>query len=95
MQRAFAEHNEANPDFPVNVRIGINSGTPIQEEDDLFGTTVQLAARICDKGATGEVIASNLVRELCAGKNIRFEAGGEFDLKGIEGTVTLYYAHGT
>ncbi len=49
MQRALQAHNMSNTDIPVNVRVGINAGEPIQEEEDLFGTTVQLAARICDK----------------------------------------------
>ena len=92
MQAGLAAHNSAHPELPVNVRIGINSGTPIQEDDDLFGTTVQLAARICDKGQAGRVMTSNVVRELCAGQNVRFEEGGAFDLKVVEGPVTLYFA---
>jgi adenylate cyclase len=92
IQSGLAAHNSAHPERPVNVRIGINSGTPIQGDDDLFGTTVQLAARICDKGQAGRVMTSNIVRELCAGQNVRFEEGGAFDLKGVEGPGTLYFA---
>ena len=33
----------------VRVRIGLNAGEPIAEDDDFFGTAVQLAARICDR----------------------------------------------
>ncbi len=36
MQRAFAEHNESAPE-PIRVRIGLNAGEPIAEDDDLFG----------------------------------------------------------
>ena len=93
MQEAFASHNQTNPDLPVSVRVGINTGEPIQEEGDIFGTTVQLAARICDKGKSGHVMTSNVVRELCAGRQIRFEDCGPFDLKGVEGPVNLYFAH--
>ena len=92
MQEAFTTHNEATPELPVNVRIGINTGQPIQEEGDIFGTTVQLAARICDKGKTGHVMTSNVVRELCAGRQIRFEDCGPFELKGVQGPVNLYFA---
>ena len=95
MQEAFATNNEATPDRAVSVRIGINTGEPIQEEGDIFGTTVQLAARICDKGKTGHVMTSNVVRELCAGRQIRFEDCGPFDLKGVEGQVNLYFAFPT
>ena len=93
MQDAIAANNEATPDHPVNVRIGINTGEPIQEDGDIFGTTVQLAARICDKGKTGHVMTSNVVRELCAGRQIRFEDCGPFEMKGIEGPVNLYFAY--
>ena len=93
MQEAIAANNEATPDRAVNIRIGINTGEPIQEDGDIFGTTVQLAARICDKGKTGHVMTSNVVRELCAGRQIRFEDCGAFDLKGVEGPVTLYFAY--
>ncbi|KKK84778.1 hypothetical protein LCGC14_2779910, partial [marine sediment metagenome] len=46
MQRAFAEHNES-ADEPIMVRIGLNAGEPIAEDEDLYGTAVNLAARIC------------------------------------------------
>ena len=39
----------------VRVRIGLNAGEPIAEDDDLFGTAVQLAARICDRAEPGQV----------------------------------------
>jgi len=32
----------------VRVRIGLNAGAPIAEDDDFFDTAVQLAARVCD-----------------------------------------------
>ena len=31
----------------VRVRIGLNAGEPVAEEQDLYGTSVQLAARVC------------------------------------------------
>jgi len=92
MQEAVVANNEATLDRAVNIRIGINTGEPIQEDGDIFGTTVQLAARICDKGKSGHVMTSNVVRELCAGRQIRFEDCGSFDLKGVEGQVNLYFA---
>ena len=92
MQEAFAAHNEANTNLPLNVRIAINTGEIIDMEDKIFGTTVQLAARICDKGKAGHVMTSNIVRELCAGRSIRFEDCGEFEIKGFDRPVNLYFA---
>ncbi len=45
IQRAFAQHDEAAEE-PIMVRVGLNAGEPIAEEDDLFGTAVNEAARI-------------------------------------------------
>ncbi|KPJ76026.1 MAG: cyclase, partial [Deltaproteobacteria bacterium SG8_13] len=47
MQRAFAAHNQRHPDTPINVRIGMCAGEPVEEDQRLFGSTVQLTARIC------------------------------------------------
>jgi adenylate cyclase len=76
----------------VRVRIGINAGEPIAEEDDLFGTVVQLAARITDRAEPGQVLVSNVIRELCAGKGFVFEDAGEQTLKGFEEPVSLFAA---
>ena len=74
----------------VRVRIGLNAGEPIAEDDDLFGTAVQLAARVTDRAAPGQVLVSNVVRELCAGKTFEFSPVVEATLKGFSEPVTLY-----
>ncbi|MEE8421247.1 MAG: adenylate/guanylate cyclase domain-containing protein, partial [Dehalococcoidia bacterium] len=74
----------------VRVRVGLNAGEPIAEDDDLFGTAVQLAARIVDRAEPGQVLVSNVVRELCAGKTFEFTSIGEATLKGFDEPVTLY-----
>jgi class 3 adenylate cyclase len=74
----------------VRVRVGINAGEPIAEDDDLFGTAVQLAARITDRAEPGQVLVSNVVRELCAGKTFEFTSLGDATLKGFDEPVTLY-----
>lgn len=80
MQHAFGE---------LPVRIGINAGEPVSEHDDLHGIVVSTAARVCAQGDAGEVIVSNVVRELAIGKGFVFEPIGERHLKGI-GDVPLY-----
>ena len=74
----------------VRVRIGLNAGEPIAEENDLFGTAVQLAARICDRAEPGQVLVSNVVRELCAGKRLQFSHHSDATLKGFEEPVALF-----
>lgn len=90
IQRACAAHNEKRPDLPLHLRIGLNAGEPIEEEDDLFGTTVQLSARVCAEADTDEILCTNVVRELSAGKDLTFTEKGGHELKGFKDPVTLY-----
>jgi class 3 adenylate cyclase len=89
MQRAFAEHNESAEE-PILVRVGLNAGEPIAEEKDLFGTAVNLAARIAGKAKGGEILASDVVRQLVAGKDFLFTDRGEVALRGFDEPVRLY-----
>jgi class 3 adenylate cyclase len=74
----------------MEVHIGLNAGEPMAEESDLFGTSVQLARRICDHATTGQILVSNVVRELAAGKGFLFADIGEVVPKGFEEPVRLY-----
>ena len=89
MQRAFAEHNESAPE-PIKVRIGLNAGEPIAEDDDLFGTAVNEAARITATAAGGEILVSDVVRQLAKGKDFFFSDKGETSLKGFDEQVRLF-----
>jgi class 3 adenylate cyclase len=89
MQRAFAEYNET-ADEPISMCIGLNAGEPIAEEKDLFGTAVNMAARIAAEAEGGEILASDVVRQLVAGKGFLFSDRGEVELKGFEEPVRLY-----
>jgi len=89
MQRAFAQHNESAGET-ISVRIGLNAGEPIAEDEDLFGTAVILAARIAAQAKGGEILASDVVRQLVAGKGFLFADRGEVALRGFEGPVRLY-----
>ena len=94
LQQSFAQHNESANE-PIKVRIGLNAGEPIAEDDpggrgDLFGTAVNMAARIAAKAEGGEILASNVVRELVAGKEFLFADRGETELRGFEDPVKLF-----
>jgi len=90
IQRALAQHNESNPHTPIRVRIGLNAGEPVAEEKDLFGTAVQLAARICAHAEPGGILAPIVVRELAAGKGFLFTDRGDVALRGFDEPVRLY-----
>jgi len=94
MQKAFGAYNESAEE-PVRIRIGLNAGEPIAEDDpdgrgDLFGTAVILAARIAAKAGGGEILVSNVVRQLVAGRSFLFNDRGDTELRGFEDPVRVY-----
>jgi class 3 adenylate cyclase len=83
VQRALHVRNSSES-VPLHVSIGISAGEPVTDDNlDLFGAAVQLAARLCAAAEPGEVVVSVAVRELCVGKSFLFEKRGELSLKGI------------
>lgn len=90
IQRAVRDHNLSRPDQAFHLRIGINAGEPIVEDDDLFGTAVQLAARVCAEAETDGVLVGNVVRELVAGKGYPMRALPPRALRGIAEPQVLH-----
>lgn len=82
--RFALEVQEKCSDGPLKLRVGMAAGEPIQEDGDIHGTVVAHASRIGDLGDAGEVIVSDSVRQLAAGKGFTFEPRGEVTLKGFD-----------
>ena len=93
IQRATREHRTANPDMPVRLRIGLAAGEPVEQNQDLFGSTVQLAARLCGAAEPDQSLVSNVLAELCIGKGVRFNDQGERSLKGFSLPLRLHAIH--
>jgi class 3 adenylate cyclase len=89
IQRGFARHNDAS-DHPIRVRLGLSAGEPVEEHNDLFGASVQLAARICAHAGPDEILVANVIRELCIGKGFSFEDRGDATLRGFDAAVRLH-----
>jgi class 3 adenylate cyclase len=77
-------------DRPIDIRIGISVGEPVTERGDLFGATVQLSARLCGIAERGGIAVSTGVRELCVGKDLRFDPMGDHELKGFPQPVPAF-----
>jgi class 3 adenylate cyclase len=90
VQREVAAQGQEHPEMPLRVRIGLNAGEPVAEDQDLFGTAVQLAARICARAEPGQILVPTVVRELAAGKGFLLADLGEIALRGFEDPVRLY-----
>jgi class 3 adenylate cyclase len=87
--RTFAEFNRATPE-PIRVRIGLSAGEPVEDSDDLFGSSVQRAARICQTAEPEAVVASDDVPAACADGDTDWVALGECWLKGLPAPVRLF-----
>ena len=74
----------------MSVRIGIHAGEPVQEHNDLFGATVQLAARLCSEAGANEIVVSDFVRQLCEGHMKCFVPQGERRLKGFPEKIPVF-----
>ncbi|MEX1254520.1 MAG: adenylate/guanylate cyclase domain-containing protein [Dehalococcoidia bacterium] len=89
LQRAFATHSGSMPE-PLHVRVGLNAGEPIEEDGDLFGSTVILASRIAAQAGAGEILIPEPLRHLLSGKSYIYADRGEFAPKGFDDAVRLY-----
>ncbi len=83
IQKGFAAHNLKAEVQPILVRVGLSAGEPVADHRDLFGSTVNLAARVCAFAQPGQILTSNVIRELSLGKPFVFSEIGEVELKGF------------
>jgi class 3 adenylate cyclase len=90
IQRSFERFNATNSQ-PLHIRIGLDAGEPVADSRDLFGSTVQCAARLCGEAATDQILVSNAVQDEC-GRAREFVECGDRHLKGFKDPVrTIEY----
>ncbi|HSM96386.1 MAG TPA: adenylate/guanylate cyclase domain-containing protein, partial [Rhizomicrobium sp.] len=90
VQQSICGHRNDNPNIALQVRIGLAAGEPIEHHNDLFGSTVQLAARLCARAEPEQILVSNGVAELCIGKALPLKEVGEVSLKGFDKPVRAH-----
>jgi class 3 adenylate cyclase len=90
IQRELAQYRQEKAKHPINVRIGAAAGEPVEHQNDLFGSTVQLAARLCSNAQPEQILVSSVIAELCLGKGLPFRDLGEVSLKGFERPVRVH-----
>ncbi|MBA3431261.1 MAG: adenylate/guanylate cyclase domain-containing protein, partial [Actinobacteria bacterium] len=69
MQQRVEAESSKRGGVPVELRIGLHAGEPVEEERDYFGAPVVLAKRLCDSAYGGGIIASEVVRALVGTRN--------------------------
>ena len=77
---------------PLNIRIrgGLHAGEVELRTDDIGGIAVHVAARVLEQAGPNELLTSSAVPLLVAGSGIEFEDRGDYELKGISGTLRLF-----
>jgi class 3 adenylate cyclase len=91
IQRSFHGYNSSGgSSIDIHVRIGLGAGEPIADGDTLFGSVINLTARICASAGPRQILAARVVRELCSGKSFAFRRHGEVNLKGFLEPVELH-----
>jgi class 3 adenylate cyclase len=89
IHRELARRDQEHGGIALKVRIGAAAGEPVENHLDLFGSTVQLAARLCAHAQPDQSLVSNVVAELCIGKGLAFEDLGEVSLKGFDAPIRI------
>lgn len=91
IQKAMAEANEAAPDRPMRVRIGVNAGDIMVKEGDIFGDGVNVAARLEGLVKGGEICVSRGIRDhLRHRSGMVFEDLGEQLVKNIAHPIRAF-----
>lgn len=88
IQRAFDAFNLASRE-PLRVRIGLHAGEPVEDSNDLFGATIQMAARICQEAAPDSILISADLRRLLPDRFALSEVGPR-RLKGFAEAAVLH-----
>ncbi len=84
IQRALDSFNLTRVGPPLRVRIGLNTGEVAWQGDQLSGEAVHAAARVCAEGAGGQILVSDVTRQLAGTvADVTFHDTGEHQLKGF------------
>ena len=72
--------------------VGIHTGPVISQDGDVYGRTVNLAARIAAYARAGQVVVSEQTAHRCGDQRLRLAPLGAVDLKGVAEPMPLYQA---
>ena len=77
------------PRLPLT-RAGLNHGPVIRRAGDLFGSTVNIAARIAALASPGQLLATQPIADAAVAKGILVRGLGKVALRSVVGEVSLY-----
>ena len=84
IQARFADETAAHPDLPLAVGMGLDAGEAVPVGDGYRGGALNLAARLCNLAAPGELLASSTIKHVARKmEGIVYLDRGAFELKGL------------
>lgn len=90
IQRAVADLTD-NGVVAAPIRIGINSGEALRQDDDLIGMAVIMASRVMAEAGAGEIYLSDVSRTMLGPTaTLRLKSKGWYQLKGISRRERLF-----
>ena len=91
IQRALIEFNQRPPEERVSLRIGVQAGELLPDNDErMFGKTLVATVRICSEAVGGQILISETVRKLAEGVPETMRDTGRHALKGFHEPVRLH-----
>src|SRR5438105_1133168 len=92
IQRELADHNLAvTTKRRIQLRIGINTGDVIVDERDIYGNSVNIAARLEGLAEPGEIYVTRTVRDQLQGyPDLSFEDRGARRVKNIKTPIRVF-----
>ena len=94
LQELFEDESSVEDDLPLWVRMGAHYGQPTPRDGDFFGHDVNVAHRIVELAAPGEVLVSGALAQEVGDSlpEVMFDEVGPTLMKGIREPVPLYRA---
>jgi class 3 adenylate cyclase len=90
IQAGFDARIAAGGKPAYHVRIGLAAGEPVDHNDDLFGSTVNLASRICNAASPGDVLVSDVVHEFGVANGFSFADVELVTMRGFANPVPVF-----
>lgn len=76
----------------LSIRTGLHTGELERDGTKIYGIAVHTAQRVMSEAGAGEVFTSEVTAAVVDGSNMRLEAAGVFELKGLNRTMKLFRA---
>jgi adenylate cyclase len=94
VQRSSPSLSDAARQSTIVLRIGINLGDVIIENDDIYGDGVNIAARLEPLAEPGGICVSSIVHESIGNRiDVRFQDGGDMSVKNIDRPIRVWKWH--